>query len=105
VIRWSRREVELRARHGPPTADLGWLFCYHGHLTEGRAPIERILQATGGVDIYLRSRVLFQAGMSAWGAGEWDEARARLKQSLVLFRRQGDAGREATATAFIGHVD
>ena len=46
----------------------------------------------------------FQAGVLAWGLGEWDQARVWLEQSLVLFRRHGDARRQAMATAFYGHV-
>ena len=102
AVDWSlRSSPETSARLG---GGLGWLFYLHGHLTEGRARIERILQAIGDVDGRLRSRVLYQAGVLAWGLGEWDEARVWLKESLVLFRREGNARRQAMAIAFIGHV-
>ncbi len=102
AVDWSlRNSPEMSARLG---GGLGWLFYLHGHLAEGRARIEQILQATGDVDGHLRSRVLYQTGVLAFGLGDWDEARARLDESLALFRRHGDAQRQAMATAFIGHV-
>jgi len=102
AVDWSlRSSPQTSARLG---GGLGWLFYNHGHLTEGYARMEQILRATGDVDDHLRSRVLFQAGVLAWGLGEWYQARVWLEQSLVLFRRHGDARRQAMATAFYGHV-
>ncbi len=102
AVDWSlRSSPQTSARLG---GGLGWLFYNHGHLTEGRIRIEQILQTIDDVDDHLRSKVLFQGGVLAMSLGEWDQARVRLEQSLVLFRRYGDAKREAMATAMIGHV-
>jgi len=103
AVDWSlRTSPQASARLG---AGLGVLFHNHGYLTEGRARIDQILQTTGDVDDHLRSRVLFQGGVLACSLGEWDQARRWLEQALMLFRRHGDARRQAMATAFIGHVD
>ncbi len=102
AVEWSvRSSVQTTARLG---CGLGWLFYLHGHLTEGRARIEQILQAAGDVDDQLRARVLLPAGVLAWSLGEWHQARTWLEQSLGVFRQYKDARREAMATAFVGHV-
>src|SRR5437879_9783132 len=102
AVDWSlRSSPQTSARLG---GGLGWLFYNHGHLTEGYARMEQILRATGDVDDHLRSRVLFQAGVLAWGLGEWGQARVWVVQPLVLFRRQGDAGRREMGTACDRHV-
>lgn len=102
AVDWSlRNSAQTSARLG---GGLGWLFYLHGYLTEGRARLEQILQATGDVDDHLQARVLLPAGVLAWSLGEYDRARMWLEQPLASFRQHGDAKRQAIATAFIGHV-
>lgn len=105
-----RAAVDWSVRNSPETAarlggGLGWLFYHHGRLEEGAALLEDILHVVADVENHLRSHVLLQAGVLAWGVSKWDEARARLEEALVQFRRYDDSIGQAMATAFMGHVN
>ena len=103
ALDWSLQAGDLQtaARLG---IGLGWLLYLHGHLTEGRARLEQILQAASNLDGALRGGVLLSAGVLAWSVGRFEQARAWLEQALPLWEQYGRRKSLAMTLAFLGHV-
>lgn len=103
ALDWSLEtgDAETASRLGRA---LGWLFYSHGHLTEGRSRLDRILQAARNVDGALHGGLLLSAGVLAWSVGEFERARAWLEEALPLCEQYGSRRNHAATEAFLGHV-
>lgn len=75
----SRREVGLRI-----AGRLTWFWHLRGYWREGRDVLARALAACPDAPAYLRGRALAGMGILACAQEDFDDARARLDESLVL---------------------
>lgn len=69
-----------------------WFWRLHGHFQEGCRHFARLLAEMGtaggadGIEESLHARALKAYGILAWSGGDYPTARARLEESLELFR-------------------
>jgi DNA-binding CsgD family transcriptional regulator/tetratricopeptide (TPR) repeat protein len=93
------------AEAGPRLAwALFWFWQRSGHIGEGREWLERMVARASGVSALVRARVLCGAGALAEHLAEYDQARARLEESLTLFRQLDDPWGAGFALHFLAHV-
>jgi len=102
AVDWSLQS-EDRSAAARLGIGFGWLMYLRGYLTEGRARVSQILDKVSD-EPPLRARLMFTAGVLAWSLGDFDTAQGWLEGALRLFRKHGDAKRQAGASAFLGHV-
>lgn len=76
----------------------------HGHIAEGRAWLERTLEARGHADAIHRMKALNAAGNLARAQGDLDAATARYEASLALLRALGDTRRTAVLLNNLGVI-
>lgn len=82
-----------------------WRFWeLRGHLTAGRAWLERALAAGAGAPPRLRARLLTGAGALARDQGDYAQAVARDEAALELFRHLGDRPGVASLLTNLGNV-
>jgi len=89
ALRWASEsnEIELGLR----LAGVLWRLWYmHGHLDEGRAWLEGLLERKGTVATAVRAEALRGAGVLAVQQGELGSATALCAESLTLYRDLGD---------------
>ncbi len=66
---------------------LDWFWFFQGHLTEGRAWLERVLNKAGAAGrTLLRANALSSAGGLAWTQGDFPAARTWLEESIAIGR-------------------
>jgi tetratricopeptide (TPR) repeat protein len=73
-------------------------------VPDARGWIHTTLEQSEGVDSGLRSRALAHAGILGWFAGDVDDARALLEESVALARSDGDPATLATRLDVLGVV-
>ena len=83
---------------------LFWFWQRSGYVGEGREWLERMVAQPGGVSALVRARVLCGAGALSEHLAEYDHARARLEESLTLFRQLDDPWGAGFALHFLAHV-
>ena len=82
-----------------------WWF--RGHLAEGRAQLEGLLdlRPVAPVRDEVRAKALYTLGMLiAYAEGDWDVARLRLEEGLEIYRRLGDETGVAAVLQNLGRV-
>ncbi len=83
-------------------AALGRFWYEHGHVAEGLDWLERLLAADGAAPPPVRARALAQAGWLAWEQGAFEQADARLTESLALSRQLHDLRQTADTLVLMG---
>jgi predicted ATPase/transcriptional regulator with XRE-family HTH domain len=82
-----------------------WRFWWwHGHLAEGRAWLERLLDRGSGRVSAARGKALVAAGILAREQGDLVEATTRLEESLSIRRSAGDKRGTAQSLNILGLV-
>ncbi|MBV9598570.1 MAG: tetratricopeptide repeat protein [Chloroflexi bacterium] len=83
-----------------------WRFWeQHGHLTEGRAYADEVLQTFSDLAPQLRAAVLHRSGVLAWRQGDFTTAEARLNDALALLTRgEADDSTIALVLVNLGNV-
>ncbi len=94
-------ELETALRLGGALWRFWWM---RGHLSAGRAVLERMLMAPGEVASSIRARALTGAGVLAGEQGNWSQAEAFCGESLRLFRELQDSRGIVTSLWMLGHV-
>jgi predicted ATPase/DNA-binding SARP family transcriptional activator len=114
--RLETEHANLRAALGwslqQPKAELGLrlaaalaLFWHtHGHLSEGRACLERAISASSTTAPHTTAKTLNGAGWIAMFQGEYEAARALFEKALVLFRELKDEDGIVTCITNLGLV-
>ncbi len=104
ALGWSLQQPEVE----PPlrlAADLALFWHTHGHLSEGRAWLERTISASSATtDSHTRAKALNGAGWIAMFQGEYEAARALLEKALALFRELEDEDGVVTSITNLGLV-
>jgi tetratricopeptide (TPR) repeat protein len=104
ALGWSLQQPEVE----PPlrlAADLTLFWHTHGHLSEGRAWLERTISASSATtDSHTRAKALNGAGWIAMFQGEYEAARALLEKALALFRELEDEDGVVTSITNLGLV-
>jgi len=94
-------EVELAAR----LASAVWRFWWtHGHLTEGRAWLDRVLRHAARLPPRLRARALTGGGILDRAQFAFDQARDRLSQALAIWQHLQSADGSALALINMGII-
>jgi predicted ATPase/DNA-binding CsgD family transcriptional regulator len=82
---------------------LHWFWFQHGHWLEGKSWLERSLAAPGSeVKCRERARALAGLGLLNFVLGEFELARARLEESIIISREIGDELGVACAMLYLG---
>ncbi|MBD0370131.1 MAG: winged helix-turn-helix domain-containing protein [Pyrinomonadaceae bacterium] len=103
ALRWSLRarqaEVALRL-----AASLWWFWYLHGHYSEGRAWLEKVLEEGRELRTTFRDRALIGAGGLAFLQCEYSLSEKLLEEGLALARELSDQESIATALQLLGSV-
>ena len=120
----------LGREHDNMRAALGWLYgqgeaepglrlaaallrfwWFRGHLAEGRAQLEGLLDLRPAAPVRdeVRAGALYALGIliyraTSYAGNDWIVARSRLEESLAIYRRLGDERRVATVLQELGPV-
>jgi predicted ATPase/DNA-binding XRE family transcriptional regulator len=103
-----RVTMEWAAQHGRTemglrmTAALAAFWDFAGHRREGLSNLERLLAAGGDVDPSVRAEALHVAASLAWRLGASEQAVARQRESLALYRELRDPRGVANAMRGLG---
>jgi predicted ATPase/class 3 adenylate cyclase len=101
ALEWSigggDAEAELRL-----VGALHWFWWVRGYWSEGRKWLEGALSRGKGASAPARAKALCGAGNLAGFQGDYAQAKARLEESLVLFRELGNKGRIAWSLGTLG---
>jgi non-specific serine/threonine protein kinase len=82
-----------------------WLFwAMRGHLSEGRAWLERAIARGGQAPAGLRAQALFAQGLLSWSMGDYPAAAALGEKGLALAEQAGDPLRVARIRFLLGRV-
>jgi non-specific serine/threonine protein kinase len=103
ALHWfeEQRQVEQAFRLA---GALSWFWVTHGHLTEGRERVARLLSIEAAEHTAGRANALYVAGMLAIHSGDHGAAGARLEESLAIQRELGDKGGIFSALSSLGAV-
>ncbi len=105
VLQWSLDQAE----HGREMAlrlggALRRFWFVRGHLSEGRAFLERALLGSEGVTASVRAKALIAAARVAFGQGDYARAEVLSEKSLALCRKLGDTGGIAYTLYVLGYI-
>ena len=102
ALQWSQRLD--KAEIGLRLVTVLWRFWeVRGYLSEGRQWLEAMLAQSNGTPA-LRAKALAGAGALARNQGDYEQATARLSESLALQRQLGDKRGIASALNHLGRV-
>ena len=105
VIRWSMERVREERETALRLGGALWRFWWaRGHLREGRSLLERVLSESAEVELSLRAKAVYAAGLLAWYQGDYDQAEALCGESLALYRELGDQQGIAYSLGRLGAV-
>ncbi|MGH2372497.1 MAG: ATP-binding protein [bacterium] len=89
ALEWALNGGELEA--GLRLAGALWKFWYgHGHFSEGREWLEKLLARGSDASASTRGQALVGAGVLAWRQGDYRLAETRGEESLRLYRDLGE---------------
>jgi len=94
-------ELETALRLGGALWRFWWM---RGHLSEGRAVLERLLMASGAGASSIRAKALIGAGVLTGEQGNWSQAEILCEESLRLFRALQDWRGIVTSLWMLGHA-
>ncbi|MBA2364777.1 MAG: tetratricopeptide repeat protein, partial [Chloroflexia bacterium] len=94
-------EVEVGARL---VAALWRFWWVHGHLSEGREWLGRVLASPCEIPDRVRARALRGASVLAWAQTDYEKAVPLMEQSIALFREVEDADGTANALSNLGTI-
>jgi predicted ATPase/transcriptional regulator with XRE-family HTH domain len=94
----DRREMALRL-----AAALQEFWLIRGHISEGRAFLERALQKQEGIEALVLTKAMAAVGLLARVQGDFGQAEAWGGESLALFRALGDRRGMARSVGFLGN--
>ncbi len=94
-------ELETALRLGGALWRFWWM---RGHLSEGRAVLERMLMVPGVVASSIRAKALIGAGVLTGEQGNWFQAERLCEESLRLFRALHDSRGIVTSIWMLGHA-
>ncbi len=97
----KRKEAEMALRLG---GALGTFWKRRGHLSEGRAFLERALTKSEEVVTTARAKALVADAWLAWDQNDKDRMQQRAEESLALYRQLGDQPGIASALELMGGV-
>jgi predicted ATPase/transcriptional regulator with XRE-family HTH domain len=103
ALQWALEhgEVELAARLGGAS----WRFWYtHGHLSEGRQWLAKILANSNSVATPVRAKALLGAGLLASIQNDYARSVDLYEESLAFYRGLGDKKGSATTLVGLGWV-
>ncbi len=99
---------EIGSRSSPVLRLAGalvWFWYFRGHLTEGRGWLEKALAVSDGSSRTVgRAKALSAAGALAYLQSDLEQARARLEESLDIWREIKDLRGTAFALTFLGRT-
>jgi predicted ATPase/transcriptional regulator with XRE-family HTH domain len=90
VLAWSQSasgDVAIGLRLVWAIADFWWV---RGHVSEGRAWLDRLLEQSASHPTPLRARALSLAGILAWLQNDWETVRRLIPEALRLAHAQED---------------
>jgi predicted ATPase/DNA-binding SARP family transcriptional activator/DNA-binding CsgD family transcriptional regulator len=101
ALGWSLQQPDVEP--GLRLAAAVWMFWHtHGHLSEGRAWLERAISA-GGVP-YTRAKALVGVGWMSMFQGDYEAAKTFFERGLTLFRELRDEDGIVTCITNLGLV-
>jgi DNA-binding CsgD family transcriptional regulator/tetratricopeptide (TPR) repeat protein len=101
MLGWSLERDD--AESGLRLASAVWLFWHtHGHLSEGRAWLERAISA--GSAPHTKAKALVGVGWISMFQGDYEAAKTFFETGLALFRDLGDEDGIVTCTTNLGLV-
>ena len=104
ALGWSLQQPEAEPALRLAAA-LALFWHTHGHLSEGRAWLERTISASSATaDSHTRAKAFNGAGWIAMFQGEYEAARALLEKALALFRELEDEDGVVTSITNLGLV-
>ena len=107
ALRWliKREEtgesVEMALR---VAGKLRWFWSARGHMSEGRAFLEKVLSKSAKVVTSTRGMALFSAGMLAWSQGDNGRADSLCRESLLVYQELKDQHGISYASYGLGRV-
>jgi predicted ATPase len=104
ALTWSidRGDLEVGLRIA---GALTRFWSIRGHMSEGREWLAQALAQSESLPAQVRARALFAAGYAALGQGDYEDALARLGESLELARAAGDERAAAMCLAQLGWLN
>jgi predicted ATPase/DNA-binding SARP family transcriptional activator len=103
ALGWSLQQLEVEPGLRL-AADLALFWHTHGHLSEGRAWLERAIYASSTAAPHTRAKALNGAGWMAMFQGEYEAARALFEDALSQFRELRDEDGIVTCITNLGLV-
>ena len=104
ALGWSLQQPEVEPALRLAAA-LALFWHTHGHLSEGRAWLEKTISASSATpDSHTRAKAFNGAGWIAMFQGEYEAARALLEKALALFRELEDEDGVVTSITNLGLV-
>jgi predicted ATPase/DNA-binding SARP family transcriptional activator/DNA-binding CsgD family transcriptional regulator len=103
ALGWSLQQPEVEPALRLAAA-LAMFWHTHGHLSEGRAWLERAISASSTAAPRTRAKALNGAGWIAMFQGEYEAARALFEKALALFRELKDEDGIVTSITNLGLV-
>jgi predicted ATPase/transcriptional regulator with XRE-family HTH domain len=107
ALQWFLDQAEHEANHEMPlrlAAALREFWLIRGHLSEGRAVLDRALANSEGVEARYLAKAFATAGSIARGQGDFGQAELWIEKSLALSCELGDTRGRARALRELGNV-
>lgn len=104
ALEWGTGETHTGEAGLRLSATLSYFWFMQGRLSEGRRWLERALASSTGGSSSASARALCGFGSLARRQGDYDRARERLEESLVLFRELGDKWSAGFALHHLAHI-
>ncbi len=109
ALGWLEREGEAERGLNLAAALLRFWW-FRGHLIEGRAHLERLLESRARVGDAVRAKALYALAVliyrqADYAEGDWEVARSLLEESLKIFRNLGDERRTVAVLQDLGKVN
>ncbi|MGI8549837.1 MAG: ATP-binding protein [Dehalococcoidia bacterium] len=104
ALAWSQTDAERLETCGRLAVALAKFWSLHGHLSEGRLWLERLLSEGERLPASLRGNLLSAAGELAYRQGYDEQARVWCEENLALQRGLGDTRGIVRVLSILGNV-